>query len=268
MPDTAELLAAYDALYRPAEVETFPPGTRFEVDDPVLRVFSGHRGYLCTPPDLRRDGAEADEFIARQRDAFAARGEAVEWKLRGHDRPADLPERLQRAGFRPEAQETVMVGLVEELAALPVELPEGVGVRQVRDPADMERIAAMETAVWGEDWGWLARELTAHCAVEPSRVSVFVAETLGGDEPEVVSAAWLVEMPATGFAGLCGGSTLPAWRRRGLYRSLVAVRARLAATRGVRWLQVDASDESRPLLEGFGMVALTTTTPYVWSPQG
>ena len=48
-------------------------------------------------------------------------------------------------------------------------------------------------------------------------------------------------------------------------RSL-AHRARLAAERGCRYLEVDASDDSRPILERLGFVAVTTTTPYVWSP--
>jgi hypothetical protein len=30
---------------------------------------------------------------------------------------------------------------------------------------------------------------------------------------------------------------------------------------------VDASDESRPILERLGFVAVTTTTPFVWSPM-
>ncbi len=45
-----------------------------------------------------------------------------------------------------------------------------------------------------------------------------------------------------------------------------ATRARLAVARGIRYLQVDASASSRPILERLGFVAVTTTTPYVWSP--
>jgi hypothetical protein len=36
--------------------------------------------------------------------------------------------------------------------------------------------------------------------------------------------------------------------------------------RGRHYIEVDASDESRPILERLGFVAVTTTTPYVWSP--
>jgi hypothetical protein len=34
----------------------------------------------------------------------------------------------------------------------------------------------------------------------------------------------------------------------------------------LRYIEVDASDDSRPILERLGFDAVTTTTPYVWSP--
>ena len=63
-----------------------------------------------------------------------------------------------------------------------------------------------------------------------------------------------------------GRRDTPAWRGRGIYRATVAHRANLAAERGFRYLEVDASDASRPILERLGFTAVTTTTPYVWSP--
>ena len=78
--------------------------------------------------------------------------------------------------------------------------------------------------------------------------------------------AWLVLRPGTEFAGLWGGSTLSQWRGRGIYRALVAARAQLAVARGVRYLQVDASSDSAPILRRLGFRAVTTTTPYVWTP--
>ncbi|HVB27523.1 MAG TPA: GNAT family N-acetyltransferase, partial [Mycobacteriales bacterium] len=73
-------------------------------------------------------------------------------------------------------------------------------------------------------------------------------------------------LPGRDFASLWGGGTLPAWRRRGIYRALVAHRAQLAAARGYRFLQVDASAQSRPVLERLGFASLAVTTPFAWSP--
>jgi hypothetical protein len=80
----------------------------------------------------------------------------------------------------------------------------------------------------------------------------------------VVSAAWAVYKAGTEFTGLWGGSTLAQWRGRGIYKALVAVRAARAVERGYKYLHVDASDDSSPILQRLGFVAVTTTTPYVY----
>ncbi|KDN84041.1 GNAT family N-acetyltransferase [Kitasatospora cheerisanensis] len=260
---TTALLAAYDEHMR--GLGAARDGETQQSDGPLLRKHGGFRGFITSPTaDLGLRGAELDELITRQRDFFAARGEAVEWKTRGHDLPADLPERLTAAGFVAEAPETVLIGLTAELAT-PTPVPEGIVLRPVTAPADMRRIAAMESEVWGEDWSWLADDLADRAAADPDGFLVVAAET-DTRTPEVVSAAWLMRTPGTEFAGLWGGSTLAAWRGRGIYRSLVAHRARWALDRGIRYLQVDASPDSAPILRRLGMHAVTTTTPYVWTP--
>ncbi|MET8944801.1 GNAT family N-acetyltransferase [Streptomyces sp. NPDC004542] len=261
--DTAALLAAYDTQLR-ATPPAPPPGITHEYEGALLRVVGDFRGFLSGPPDLGLRGRELDELIVRQRDYFAARGEAVEWKVRGHDAPADLTDRLRAAGFVPEEEETVLIAPVADLTVRQPRLPDGVTLRRVTADADMHRIAALETAVWGQDMGWLAEHLTGRLSIAPDDVSVHVAEAGG----EVVCAAWLLFRPGTEFANLLGGSTLPEWRGKGLYRAMVTTRARLAAARGVRYLHVDASADSAPILRRLGFHAVTTTTPYVWSPEG
>jgi GNAT superfamily N-acetyltransferase len=67
----------------------------------------------------------------------------------------------------------------------------------------------------------------------------------------------------TEFAALYGGGTLPEFRGRGIFRSLVSRRAAVASERGFRYLEVDASEDSRPILERLGFVELGITTPYM-----
>ena len=122
----------------------------------------------------------------------------------------------------------MVVGPIAPLAAaLPVP-PEGVRLREVTARADLDRIAAMEAAVWNEPRGWLADGLEKEIGADPEALTVVVAEA--GDE--VVSAGWVRYVRGTAFATLWGGSTLPEWRRRGIYRALVGYRARLAEARG------------------------------------
>jgi GNAT superfamily N-acetyltransferase len=269
--DTAALLAAYDENTRARIHEPSPAGVTYAWDGALLRTIGGmNRGFVETPRDPGVRGAELDALIARQRDFFAARGEAVEWKTRGHDLPEDLTERLLAAGFEPEDRETVLIGEAAAIASEPV-LPEGVTLRQVTEGEgmadDLRRIAKTHGTVWGEDHSYLADDLGRRIATGGDDFAVFVAEAETASGPEVVCAAWLALREGESFAGLWGGSTLAEWRGRGIYRALVARRAQLAVQRGVKYLQVDASEDSRPILERLGLHAVTTTTPYVWTPE-
>jgi GNAT superfamily N-acetyltransferase len=120
----------------------------------------------------------------------------------------------------------------------------------------------MESEVWHTDRDWAGDHLIREVAAAPDDYIVLTAEAAG----RVVAAGWLEMRPDSEFAGLWGGATLAEWRGRGIYRALVARRAQLAAARGVRYLQVDASSDSAPILQRLGFQPLATTTPYVWTP--
>ena len=262
-PDAADMLARYDAQLRTVVPDPLPEGLRIERDGPLVRYIGYPNGGGIGYRDLDGiEGTELDDLIARQIQAFAERGEAFEWKSHGHDRPADLPDRLLAHGFEPEDLETIVIASVAAITreASP---PDGLSLREVGERADFDRIGAMEDAIWRDGrTGWLADSLEKERAADPDALTIVVAESAG----EVVCAGWVRFVAGTEFATLWGGGTLPEWRRRGIYRALVAYRANLAAARGFRFLQVDASSESRPVLERMGFVAVTTTTPYIWTP--
>jgi GNAT superfamily N-acetyltransferase len=261
-PPMSRLLDAYDAQLRGTLPDRLPEGMRAERDGPLVRFVGAPHGGFVDYRDLAGlEGDELDALIAGQVRVFVARGERFEWKLHGHDLPADLPQRLRAAGFVPEATETVVIAPVAAVVGEP-RLPEGVALREVTERADFTRIAALSQAIWQEDHGWLADSLEAELTADPDGLTVVVAEAGGS----IVCAGWVRFARGTEFATLWGGGTLPGWRSRGIYRALVAHRANLATQRGFRYLQVDASDESRPILERLGFVAVTTTTPFIWSP--
>ena len=147
MVDTAALLAAYDKQMR-TPTGTVPSGVTYEYDGPILRIVGEHLGRIRAPRDVGVTGDELDRLIARQRDYFRDRGQGVEWKLRAHDQPADLPQRLVAAGFVPEEPSTVLLGFAQEVAAEPV-LPDGIVLRLATEAEDLRRIADHQTEVWG-----------------------------------------------------------------------------------------------------------------------
>jgi GNAT superfamily N-acetyltransferase len=253
------VLAAYDEQIR-RHPQPDTPEARIECEDGVVRCVEPGKGWSgVTWSDL--DEARADAVIAAQIRRFADVPGEWEWKHYSYDRPADLPERLLAAGFEPEPTEALLVAEVAELA-LDTAPPPGVELRPVVDEPGAAALVAVVDEVFGGDHAHVGSALLAHIAREPSTAAAVVA--FAGDAP---IASGRVEFPDRGdFAGLWGAATVPAWRGRGAFRSIVAHRARLAAARGYRYLQADASDDSRPILERLGFVALATTTPFVLSP--
>lgn len=265
--NTSEVLRAYDEQLR-RSLEPPAPGWVIEQSGPVLRMRSpdaGGWGCVVLAADL--DAANADDAIEGQVSFFAGMGREFEWKWHGYDEPADLPDRLVRAGFKPDDPESLVVGEVAEVvqataSSLP---PDGVAFRRLEPAsadADFERIGRLKVAVWGGDATDQIKTLRAEWQADPERIGFHLAEAA----EQLVCAAWIRFHPGTAFASLWGGATLPQWRRRGIYRHLVARRAQEALDRGYRYLQVDASNDSLPTLQRLGFERLTATTPYIWTP--
>ncbi|NEC85465.1 GNAT family N-acetyltransferase [Streptomyces sp. SID12501] len=255
--DHVGVLALYDRDMREG-AQPDGPGARIERVGGVVRQVADAQGWNGVVwSDL--DASRADEAIAEQIRHYSDLGRTFEWKLYGHDLPVDLGQRLRTAGFTPEPEETLMIGEVAGLT-FDTEPPEGIRLVPVTDRAGVELVADVHEKAFGTDSSRMRHQLLARLTDDPDTVTAVVA--LAGDEP--VSAARMELVPGTRFAGLWGGGTVEAWRGKGIYRALVAHRARDAVKRGYRYLQVDASHQSRPVLERLGFEPLTTTTPYVY----
>lgn len=249
--DIAEVLAAFDEQLR--RNPKMGPGSTVERDEQVTRVVdtgAGWSGVIWS--DLTED--TADSAIAAQ---VARLGEDWEWKHYSYDQPADLPSRLLAAGFVPEPPETLLVAEIAELDPR-TPPPAGIDLVPVTGRAGADALVAVHDEVFGGASQRVADAVLRGIADQPPSVAAVVA--MAGQTP--VSAGRVEFPPGSEFASIWGGGTLPAWRGRGVFRSLVARRAALAADRGYRYLQVDASPDSRPILRRLGFAELATTTPY------
>ncbi|MDT0491090.1 GNAT family N-acetyltransferase [Streptomyces sp. NPDC012600] len=240
------------------------PGVRVERAGPVVRQVGGPddwNGVVWSDPGL--DARGADAAVAAQIAHCTALGlPEFEWKLYAHDRPADLGERLRAAGFVPEEPEALLVAPAGPSAGA-VGLPEGVSLRPVTDAAGAELMARAHERAFGTDGSRLLHQVVRRLEEAPED---FVAVLAVDADGEPVCSGRMELYPGTGFAGLWGGGTVAAWRGRGVYRALVAYRARIAVQRGYRYLQVDATALSAPILRRLGFLELGTTTPYVYRP--
>ena len=251
--DPQALLAAFDEQIRRHPLTD----GHVEQGAGVIRCIGGADGWNGVTWSAL-EGSTADTVIAAQVSRFAELARPWEWKHYSYDRPPDLPERLLAAGFTREPAEALLVAQLADLT-LEVPPPAGVELHAVVDQAGVDALVSVHDAVFGEDHAALGRALLDALTHRPDSVAAVIATAA-----DVPIAAARVEFHAgTDFAGLWGGGTLSAWRGRGVFRSLVAYRAALAAARGFRYLQVDASPDSRPILERLGFIELATTTPFV-----
>jgi GNAT superfamily N-acetyltransferase len=193
---------------------------------------------------------------------FENLGHDLEWKVYAHDPPADLKDRLQRHGFVVEEPEALVV-LDLETASDVLLQPVTHDIRRITDPDNLSDVAAVYTEVWREDFSVLSGRLAHDLQHDPDLLSVYVAYM----EKVPASSAWIYFHEGSQFASLWGGSTVPAYRKRGLYSALLAIRAQEARRRGVRFLTVDASPMSRPILESLGFQWLSTIYPCMWRAE-
>ncbi|MFL6175642.1 MAG: GNAT family N-acetyltransferase [Ornithinibacter sp.] len=260
MTDAATLLAAYDEQLR-TDAET-PSALSVTVHGPLRLVIFPHGRGFVTYRDLGgADAAGIRELVSAAVAHFTARTSVtrVEWKTRGHDVAPGLHDALLDAGFEPEEPESIMLGEAR-LLAVHVPLPDGVTLRTVTDEPDVRAMSAMADEAFGDPVSDERAESLLHRLTLHDGMELWVAEADG----RMVSAGRLEPVPHTQVAGIWGGSTLEAWRGRGIYRALTAARARSALRLGKTIIHSDSTEFSRSILERSGFVKVSTTTPYTW----
>ena len=196
---------------------------------------------------LRLDPEAVAETLAEVRATVAERGHrSATWNVASSASPGDLADRLVAHGLQPDDHLTSLV--------LTHEPPHtGIEARRIESMDEFllaARISheAFETAEdRRREWEEIANERFA--AERDGRgPRVYLAFV---DATPVGTASAIVEdgLPA---ALMIGGSVLPAYRGRGVYRALVRARWDDAVATGAPALCVQARATSRPILVGLG----------------
>ena len=208
-----------------------------------LIAFSAHR-----PEDLSR-------AISGEIEYFRSLGHDFEWKTYAHDRPKELVERLRESGFSVGPPEVVVVAGVSDVLAQLSDCR--FEVSRLTDPDRLDEFLVVSSQIWGAETGSRMAEAMRDSA---DSIGVYVAYCDGVP----VGCSRSNFHAESVFSGLWGGGVLPAYRRRGVYRSMVGKRARDAEAHGATFLRVDALPTSRPILEKLGFQRLSETRPCVW----
>jgi hypothetical protein len=257
--DATAILALYDqqmlANDHAVGVETVRlPGLRYS----TMTTSAGRATWVTY---TRLDAAAVDAAIDAVLAAHGPGGE-LEWKTFDLDTPADLRERLLRRGFEPEEMEALLALDLEAVGdafwqAAPCE------IRQLTTVADFAQLAAVHSAIDGEDWSHFGEMLAGEYLAAPERMSVYVAVVEG----KPVSTGWIRFHPGCAFADLWGGATLPAHRGR---RHLPCAGGCAGAGRpGARrtFPHRRCRPMSRPILARLGFQFLMHTQPYIFRPE-
>lgn len=220
---------------------------------------------LCRPVHLASPtSGRVQAWINSQRPLWEMRPEVerlaqawgadeVWWWADGEVGPA-TSESLRSAGASLAVSELVMARPLTGADAdawLAGDDPPGVTTRVVADEEAFEALVGVETEGWGrpsssadvliEDWGRLQADLGSSSAFA-------LLGTVNG-MPASVARCGLFDP----VVRLFGAVTLPAFRRRGLYRSLVAPRCRLGRANGATLALTKARPAtSAPILERVG----------------
>lgn len=249
-----EVLALYDEQqriaieYPEARKETLPGLVRFVRPAPGMNFVSYSR----------LAAADLDAAIAEQVAFFRPLGQPFSWKVCAHDQPPELEPHLVLHGFAPGDSDPVMaLDLRETPPALLA--PVAADVRRIERREQLESVIAIMERVWGGDFGWMRRRLGDHLDI-PGYLGMHVAYADG----QPACAGWVYFYPGSQFAGLFGGSTLPEHRKRGLYTAVLAARVQEAIRRGYRFLTIEASAMSRPIVAAHGFQVLTYARDYEW----
>lgn len=235
------------------------PNMRREVIPHVVRYIntSSHGEGAVLYSQLNE--ANVDDVIREQVSYFESIGQDFEWKVYDYDRPSDLKERLESYGFIVEEAEAVMVLDLEEAPEI-LWQPVSPNMQQITNPEKLVDVLTIQEQVWEEDFSSLGHYLQETLSNYPEQMSVYVAYV----NQQLASAAWIYFPKHSRFASLWGGSTISGFRKQGLYTALLAVRAQEAKARQLRYLTVDASPMSRPILEKFGFEMIAYSYPCKW----
>jgi len=252
----SQFIALYDQDQR-KDVEY--PTMQREVTPNVVRHIdtSGTGEGIITYSQL--NDANAEESIREQLIYFESIGQDYEWKVYDYDKPSDLKERLGSYGFVVEEAEALVVLDLEDAPEI-LWQPIRHNVQRIIDPEKLADVQTIEQQVWDEDSSWVTHYLGEALSNYPEQMSVYVAYI----DKQPASAAWTYFPKHSQFASLWGGATISGFRKQGLYTALLAVRVQEAKARQVRYLTVEASAMSRPILEEFGFEMIAYSYACKW----
>lgn len=204
---------------------------------------------------FEHDEQQAREEIAQQLSFYRQRKLNFEWKTYTTDSPSNMDELLLEHGFEQAETESFMA---LDLESVEIREIDDSLLAEVSDEQGIRDAITVQEQVWGGEFDWQFNYLLNLKSQTPEAVSIYVIY----QEGKPVTSAWLTFNGDSPFAGIWGGSTVKEHRGKGYYSLLLNKRISEAKQRGKKYLIIDASDMSRPIVEKHGFEFIASTTGY------
>ncbi len=215
----------------------------------------------------RWSDAEADARIEERLAYYRDRNIGFQWFVGPEDRPVDLAQRLERHGLVLAGDQALMarVGL-EHLADIPTN-PE-VTVERL-GPASSPAALEDSLQVTARCFNWTAEQINEYRPGMLDRMSnpAFANEEFGFlarvDGVAVANARLLLNC---GVAYLGGAATLPEYRSRRIYSTMLRQRLETAREQGYHIAAIHAEPMSRRVVTKYGFREYARYYLYAWMP--
>jgi GNAT superfamily N-acetyltransferase len=249
------ILVKYDKDLR---LHILYPEARKEITGDVVR-FVRHAPSMNFVSFTFANEENLERVIDQELEYFAPMAQPFTWKVYEHDLLPSLKDKLIERSFVEEGEWPSDVMMLD-INHAPADLfqPAQADIRRVTDRDGLKDIIRVLDAVYGGSNTWVYDRLGLHLHYR-DYLSAYVAYV--NNRP--ASIAWTY-FPRGSFATLFAGSTVPEYRKQGLYTNLLSVRLKEIRARGYPFAVVETGALSRPIVAKHGFQHLTTVWDYQW----
>jgi GNAT superfamily N-acetyltransferase len=251
---TDNLLVQYDKDLR---LRIAYPEARKEITRDVVRLIRKAPGMNVVSFTFANEN-KLHDVIHREVEYFTPLEQPFTWKVYDHDLLPSLKDQLASHGFAPDEDPAKVMVFDAQDSSSSLFKPVTADIRRIKDVDGLKDVVDVLDQVWGGHNTWVYDRLGGHLKIR-NYLSVYVAYV--NDQP--ASIAWTY-FPHGQFATLFAGSTLPEYRRQGLYTSLLATRIQEIHRRGYHYAVVETGAMSGPIVEKHGFQYLTTVHDFEW----
>ena len=253
-----DILVKYDKDLR---MRIMYPEARREITGDVVRFIRRAPGMNFVAFTFANE-SNLSRVIDNELEYFVPMAQPFTWKVYDHDLLPSLKEKLNSRRFVENDDPADVMVLTLKDAPADLFQPVKSDIQRITDREGLKDVIHVLDKVYSGHNIWVNDRLEMHLQL-PGYLSVYVAYLDAGEARQPAAVAWTY-FPKGSFATLFAGSTVPEYRKQGLYTDLLSVRLNEIRARGYPFAVVETGSISRPIAAKHGFQHLTTVWDYRW----